>query len=699
MVRQKTMKSPRLLSKAIFAISAFLAAFSPALARAGEMRALRGHVPAASALSQPMGVLPPGHSLRLAISVPLRNSGALANFLQRLYDPASPDYHHYLTPAQFSAQFGPTAEDYQTVVQFAASNSLEVVGARESRMLLDVRGKVSDVEKAFHVTLKTYQHPTEDRVFYVPDVEPTVAAGLPIADVVGLDNYAVPRPMFHLKPGDMKPVPASGSQASGYYLGADFRNAYVPGVPLTGAGQTVGLLELDGYYSNDIVSYENLAGLPYVPLQNVPANGFPAASGSGAIEVSLDIEMAIAMAPGLAAVVVFGSSDSSDTTGWMDILDSMASSNAIKQFSSSWGYTGSPDPNSSFDAEFQKMAAQGQSFYQASGDGDAWVNPIWTPADSANLTSVGGTLLTMNGSGASYNSEAVWNEGNQGHRNAWSPNGNGYIGSGGGVSTVYSIPSWQQSAINATNQGSATKRNIPDVALTADNIWITYGNGQSGAVAGTSCAAPLWAGFTALVNQQAMAGGAPPAGFINPAIYALGQASSYTSMFHDITTGNNINAQSHNLYPAIPGYDLCTGWGAPNGAALINALSTELQINPSDGFVSSGPYGGPFAITNQIFILTNIGSATVNWALANSSPWMTASTNGGAIASGTAVGVGIGLNAAAANLAVGSYTNTISISDLNDSMTQSRQFVLTVSEATPVLTWSTPAAIVYGAAS
>ena len=708
------MTSPSRLPKAVFAISAvgpllllLIAIFVPMAVQAGEMRRLHGHLPDPSALTQPLGRLPGTNSVRLAISLLLRNREALTNLLQRLYDPTSPDYHHYLTPAQFSQQFGPTAEDYQAVIHFAESNGMAAT-TRESRMLLDVQGKVSDIEKAFHVTLRTYQHPTEARQFYAPDVEPAVDADLPILDIYGLGDYALPHPAFRRKAANASSVPASGSeQPGGYFLGSDFRNAYAPGVSLNGAGQMVGLLELDGYYPSDIADYENLAGLTNVPLLNIPPTNFPGTPSANNVEVALDIEMAIAMAPGLATVVVFEGPSSDGTTAWIDILDSMAASNQIKQFSSSWGYSGSPDPNTSFDTEFQKMATQGQSFYQASGDGDAWIDPIWVPADSSYLTSVGGTFLTMNGSGASYNSESVWNRGNEGSGNGWSPNENtgirhtqnDYIGSGGGVSTVYTIPSWQKSAINSTNHGSTTMRNVPDVALTGDDIWVFVDDGESGYIGGTSCAAPLWAGFTALINQQATAGGNPTVGFINPAIYALGQGPAYTSVFHDITSGNDTNLYSHNLYLATAGYDLCTGWGTPNGAASINALLPELQITPAAGFASSGPFGGPFSVTNENFTLTNTGPVSFDWSLANTASWMTASSSSGTlVSSGTATVVSVGLSSSAINLSVGSYTNTISITDLAASMTQTRQFILTVSKTTPVLVWTSPAAITYGAA-
>lgn len=707
------MKLRRLNANAFFAIALCLAVFNSISARAGEMRVMPGHLPNAQALLHPLGRVPATNSLRLAISLPLHNRTELTNFLERLYDPSSPDYHHYLTPEQFNARFGPTAQEYQTVLQFAKSNGFDIVKTRDSRMLLDVQGKVADVEKAFHLRLRNYQHPTESRQFYAPDVEPTVDASLPILDVIGLSDYAEAHPMLHARQIEAKtnPVTASGPGGSGpdnLFIGNDFRNAYAPGVNLNGAGQTVGLLELDGYYSSNIVTYESLASLPNVPLSNVDVTNYTATPGTNVIEVSLDIEMAISMAPGLSAVAIFGAGSSVNTlVAFEDILDSMASSNQVKQFSSSWGYTGGTDPNTTTDQALQKMGTQGQSFFQASGDGDAWINPIWVPADSPYLTSVGGTFLSMNGTGASYASETVWNNGPAG---GWSANENtshfgqknDYVGSGGGVSTVYTIPSWQTNAvINTNNQGSSTMRNIPDVALTGTNIFVvaTLGTNTYWEVSGTSCAAPLWAGFTALVNQQAAAGGTS-VGFINPAIYAIGKSATYTSDFHDINTGNNSNLYSTNLFLAVNGYDLCTGWGTPTGAALINALAPEpLQITPSSGFASSGTFGGPFSVTSENFVLTNTAPAPLNWSIVNTSTWLAVSPASGTLtAGGASATVGVSLNAAASNLTVGSYAATVLFSNLNDTVTQSRQFTLTVSKATPTVTWANPTAITYGAA-
>jgi subtilase family serine protease len=221
-----------------------------------------------------------------------------------------------------------------------------------------------------------------------------VDSSLPIREVSGISDYAVLRPASHREQTTGNSGTASGSAPNGIYIGNDFRNAYASGVTLNGSGQYVGLLESDGYYTNDIVTYEAQAGLTNVPLQNVLVDGFSGTPGDNNGEVALDIEMAISMAPGLAGVVVFESPN--QTADWLDILDDMADNIQIKQFSSSWGYTGGSNPNPTFDAVFMKMAMQGQSFFQASGDGDAWTSPIWVPAASPYLTCVGGTALTMN---------------------------------------------------------------------------------------------------------------------------------------------------------------------------------------------------------------------------------------------------------------------------------------------------------------
>ncbi len=553
---------------------------------------LYGHVPSPVAQLTAKGRLPATTQLSLAIGLPLRNQAALDDLLEQIYDPQSASFHKFLTTPEFTARFGPTEQDYQAVRRFAEANGLAVTGTHANRLVLDVAGSASNVEQAFHVTLRTYRHPTEARDFFAPDTEPSVPADLPVADMWGLTDYGLPKPLSH-KVDPLKATPSNynGSGPGGSYRGGDFRNAYVPGAGLTGSGQIAAVAEFDGYYANDITGYESQCGYAHVPLQDVLLDGVSGTPGySGAAnavaEVSLDIELLIAMAPGLSTLIVYEGSSP------YDVFNRIVTDNLAKQVSCSWSWSVGPARNwghpgtKTLDSQLQQMAAQGQTFFQASGDSDAYTGsqalssasgPI--PVDSIFVTSVGGTILSMNGAGASWSSETVWNWG-------------GNTGSGGGVSPNYAIPGWQAQVDMSANNGSTVNRNIPDVALTADGVYVVHDNGVTGAFGGTSCAAPLWAGFCALVNQQSLATGGTTVGFLNPALYAIGAGSNYSNCFHDITTGNNVGTNTPGLFNAVANYDLCTGLGTPNGTNLINALaplaSPYFIAQPSSQTVTNG---------------------------------------------------------------------------------------------------------------
>jgi subtilase family serine protease len=235
------------------------------------------------------------------------------------------------------------------------------------------------------------------------------------------------------------------------------------------------------------------------------------------------------------------------------------------QLSCSWAW--SPADPSTDNPYFQEFAAQGQNLFQASGDSGAWKSTSTVfPADDVYLTSVGGTDLTTASAGGAWSSETAWVDG------------------GGGISPDnYAIPSWQTAAAAGCANCSQSTRNAPDVSANANFTYYVCAD-QSGCTenyyGGTSFAAPLWAGYLALANQQAVANGQPTLGFINPTLYMLGLSSSYDSDFHDITSGSN-------GFSATTGYDLATGWGSPNGAALINALT---GTSPAPGFsLSASP--------------------------------------------------------------------------------------------------------------
>lgn len=549
---------------------------------AAERRVLPGHVPVPVRQLSPKGRLPSDQILPLALGLPLRHPAELEQLLVRLYDPASPDFRRFLTVDQFTGQFGPTALDYEQVVQFARDNGLKVETRHSNRILLEVSGPVAAIERAFGVALRVYRHPTENRDFFAPDRDPTISGAAPLLHVEGLDNFVAPRAL--LRPSSVT-TPQTGSGPGGSYRGKDFRAAYAPGVLLTGAGERVGLLEFSsGFSASDITRYENEAGLALTPARAVLLNGYNGSLGGASAEVSLDIEDALSMAPGLVEVVVY-EGKSTDS-----IMNRMATDNLARQLSASWTY--GIDPTTI--GIFQQFAAQGQSFFNASGDSDAYPpgGGVASPTDSPYLTIVGGTTLSTSGAGGAWSGETVWNWG-------------GGTGSSGGVSAAVSIPSWQQWISMKNNLGSTDFRNLPDVALTADNIHVIFGGGQSGTYGGTSCAAPLWAGFTALINQRAAGLGNPPVGFLNPALYALARGSNYPSTFHDVTQGNNFRGGTGAHYSAAPGFDLCTGLGTPKGQALIDALagagSEKFSLSAAPATVTLTAGGSVTVVANVLF--------------------------------------------------------------------------------------------------
>lgn len=554
--------------------------FTVPLAQAG-IQTLPGHVPPVAASLQSIGRLNPTNQIYLAIGLRLPDPQALLRFLDQLYDPQNPNFRHYLTPEQFTETFGPTKQDYQAVLDFAVTNGLAVSQTHPNRLLVNVTASVADIERAFHVTLLEYRYPTEARTFCAPNVEPSIAAAIPVLHISGLNSFGRPYRPDHVS---QNPTQANGGSGPNGYAGYDFRNAYLPNVSLTGTGQFVGLLEFDDYYHPPCAAYD--ATLLYQsqymnPNPNltptiVPVDGgVPTCSAyQEAIEVAADIEMAIAMAPGLAGILVYeapeqGSPPTLTSAGIDDILSAMAYPVRALQLSSSWVLRDT-DPNA--DEIYLEFAAQGQSFFQASGDDGAF---CWNPqypqrwADSPYITIVGGTTLSTTGPGGSWVSEGAWS------------------GSGGGISPNYAIPNWQQ----GINGGSTTMRNIPDVAMVADQIQVVLGNLPGPGFTGTSAAAPLWAGFTALANQNALADGKAPIGFLNPALYAIGKWSGYLSFFHDITSGNNYNTCSPTAFPAATGYDLCTGWGSPTPNLINGLLTPDCPLTPY-GLVSWWPGQG-----------------------------------------------------------------------------------------------------------
>lgn len=516
--------------------------------------------------AQPVGRLASGQLMNLNIVLPLGDAAGLETFLSDVYDPGSSSFHKFVTPTEFTARFGPSESQYDAVVQFAVTNGFTVIGGSRDGMNVEVKGPVSAVENAFHVHMMTYQHPTEDRVFYAPDGEPTTDLSFPLWHVSGMDNYSIPHRLLEsrsdyaaahgIEAKDVVSHATTGSGPSASFLGSDMRAAYYGKGTLTGTGQNLGLFEFLGTDLADLTTYyKNVKQTNSVPVSVISTDGTSTACADTRAggdcddtEQTLDMTQALGMAPGLSSLVMYvGSTDTA-------IISAMTTHSPLPTtIGCSWGWT--PADPTTLNPYFEKMAAQGQNFFAASGDSSTWSkrNEAW-PADNAYVVSVGGTDLVTASAGGAWKSETAWTD------------------SGGGISPdSIPIPAWQKlsGVINSSNKGSTTLRNGPDVSANANFTFYTCAD-QKACLAneygGTSFAAPMWAAYIALVNQQLAAQGKSTIGFINPTIYAQNVTMVYDADFHDIASGKS------GSYSAVTGYDLVTGWGSPN-AGLLAALA------------------------------------------------------------------------------------------------------------------------------
>ena len=353
------------------------------------------------------------------------------------------------------------------------------------------------------------------------------------------------------------------------------------------------------------------------------STGCPASSCDDT-EQNLDMTQALGMAPGLKSLVVYvGNTDTA-------IISAMTTHSPLPTtIGCSWGWT--PADPSTLDPYFQKMAAQGQNFFAASGDSSTWSkrNEAW-PADDAYVVSVGGTDLVTASAAGPWKSETAW------------------VDSGGGISPDnIAIPSWQKlsGVINSSNKGSTTLRNGPDVSANANFTFYTCANQKAclaNSYGGTSFAAPMWAGYIALVNQQLVANGQPTIGFINPTIYAQNVTSSYGANFHDVTSGTSGAFCRHRLRPrdGLGKPDsradrrpfrahrshlrhLCFTWVRFGAAGEFrNVTISTSAANGFDSAVALSASGYPAGVT-PTFTPTSIaapgtGNSTLNLAVASS---------------------------------------------------------------------------------
>src|SRR5437588_1500862 len=505
--------------------------------------------------------------LNLSIGLQVRNQADLDSLLQAMYDPQSTQFHQYLTPGEFNQLFAPTSDQVQQVVAFLQSQGLTITSVAPNNLLIDASGSVAQVQKAFAIRINIYQ--SGNRTFYANATAPSIPGSISrlITSIRGLDDSVQYHPLYQRAPMYPQTVSHLAGPSSGYGP-KDLAGAYDI-LPLQSAGtlgdnQTVALFELDGYQSSDVTQYFQNYNLGSPVITNVLVDGFSGSAGQGAIEDQLDIEVVAAVAPHANQIVYEGPNT---TQGLNDTYNKIVTDNKAQVVSTSWGLceTSSGVPElQTLDTIFKQGAAQGISFFAASGDSGAYdcsdTNlAVDSPASDPYVTGVGGTNLQLKA--GAYGSESVWSNPNSTTRG---PKG---AGGGGGLSNTFKQPGWQTGP-GVQNPYSNGFREVPDVTGDADPatgyaMYCTVTNAgcpSTGwiSVGGTIAAAPLWAGSSALIIHYLQAQGKKVIGYANPALYALFNAHPQFPAFHDVTTGNNLN------YPAVTGYDLASGIGSPD---------------------------------------------------------------------------------------------------------------------------------------
>ncbi len=616
-----------------------------------------GHAAVVPLGSTQIGPRSASATLRLDVALAPRDPTALDQFLQQVYDPTSPAYHHFLARGSFGPRFGAAPSTIDAVDSALSAVGLTPGPVSSDGMIVPVSTTVGQAESAFGTSIVQYRLRSGRIAFgntaapkvpapIAPDVvgvlglsdlqrahpalevghsvavpasvpaEPG-AAGLPLHAAGLLRPAVVPSsPTPAALPRASGPSPCSAATAdtvSGGYTANQIATAYGFGTGayahgLVGTGETVAVAELEPYAASDIAAFESCYSIS-TPVDTIPVDG-GAGTGSGSGEAALDIENIASLAPG-ATIDVYEAPGVG--TGLLDMYQTIASQDTAAVVSTSWGLCEAGLTASvarTEEAVFEQMAAQGQSMVAAAGDSgseDCYAPPANTdtalqvddPASDPYVTGVGGTSLTAIGPPPT---ETVWNNGSL-----------GYGAGGGGISQLWPMPTWQTAlGVNANSSGTPCSapsgtscREVPDVSANADpNFgYAIYFAGGWNIFGGTSAAAPVWAAFTALADEGC--GSDARAGLLNPALY------THASDLHDVTSGNNdYTGTNGGLYPATTGYDMATGLGTPTAALLAPGVLCSSSTPTGVSVSPSNRHGGQAATWTVGFTASATGALT-----------------------------------------------------------------------------------------
>jgi hypothetical protein len=584
-----------------------------------------GRAPRLPAGARTVHAAVPSGSVSGAVALKPRDPAALERAAAAVSNPRSPSYHHYVAKGAFRARFGPTSATISAVESVLRAGNLRVTSVSANGLLVQFSGTVGAAQTAFRTTLADVRlasgrtgTETTAPVSFPANVAPQVSAVIGLDTLVrsttNLEHATHPAAVkavthvIHPAAGAASACPAATSVAAldGGLTDDQIAHAYdVDGLYEAGdlgAGQTIAIYELEPFATSDISAFDTCyfgsseASQMASRLHTINIDGGGGA-GAGSGESVLDIEDVSALAPD-ATIDVYEAPNS--TAGSIDEYNAMVAADSAKIVTSSWGFCEQDEINLQpgyINVEndvFEQAALQGQTVLNSSGDSGSDecaydnpgpVAPVLSQSDPASqpfVLGVGGTTIT---SATDPPAETVWNDGAIGG------------GSGGGPSSVWGAPSWQQPFITGADKTAAQNavsdygltpckqsadasmcREAPDVSAQADEFtgaitiyaavfggWTTEG--------GTSSSAPLWAAMLAEIN--ASAGCTSPIGFVNPSLYAIAANSAdYAQAFNDVTVGNNddFDIADGQTFEAGPGYDMATGLGTPRVSSLANFL-------------------------------------------------------------------------------------------------------------------------------
>lgn len=561
---QRFLRKPGIwiLAIALAGLFAVVWSISPEWSRSGnKMVVLSGNTPAALNQAQFLGRSNPTDTIQVIVGLNIQNESDLDDLLKRQADPTSPDFRKWLTPDQFTRLYAPDQKDVDDIVDYLKQNGITVLKVTDNRLLIHIEGTVDQLEQAFKVRINKYQ--LNSQVHFSNDRDPSVPAHLAphVRSVIGMNTFAVLQGK-HRKlqnaaaPRAGTPTGHSPKDVATAYDLPNENNKNAVTNKYSGKGVTIAVATAYTYDQADVDAFWNQFGIKRTgTITNIPVNG-TATELNG--ETTLDLQQVGAQAPG-ADILMYLGIDPSFTTFSL-VFNQIVTDNKADVVSISWGLCENSTGSAQMYSEhviFKQGNAQGISFFAAAGDDGAYDcspkkgTPLGVdyPSSDPHVTAVGGTALTLNADG-SRRTETVW------------------TGGGGGISQEYDLPHWQHGPGVATGE----KRNTSDVALVADP-WTGYsmyfeGNWeQSG---GTSFGSPNWAALWALASEAH----GSRLGIANETLYRIGRSTDYSTVFHDITSGNNGDGRGPG-YNAVSTWDHPTGWGVPIGSKLVDWLAKD----------------------------------------------------------------------------------------------------------------------------